>query len=268
MRMNKRPNRHPAIASLMRYLAPASERLPKHARLRLALTAALDDGHWQPGDRLPTEIELTQLLPFSLGTVQKAIRALVDEGRLRRVKGRGTFATGARSGISQPFVHARFLDDSGQALLPVHSKVVSRGRITHLGPWSEPLAQRGDNIARIERELRVDREFLVFSRFYVNSERFESFTKKPLAQLHSGNYKLMLAHEYGLPPIRFSQDLALTKLPGEICEHLRVRPGTIGMTLQVRAICRANDVIYFHELFIPPNSRKLKLPDFVLPTGR
>jgi DNA-binding GntR family transcriptional regulator len=265
MQMNT--SRLPASASLTRYLAPASERLPKHARLRHALTAALDDGHWQPGDRLPTEIELTELLPFSLGTVQKAIRALVDEGRLRRVKGRGTFATGARSGISQPFVHARFLDDSGQALLPVYPKVVSRGRIMQLGPWSEPLAQKDDNIVRIERELRIDREFLVFSRFYINAERFESFTKKPLAVLSSGNYKLMLAHEYRLPPIRFSQELTLTKLPAEICGHLRVRPGTTGATLHVRAICRAEDVIFFHELFIPPNHRKLKLHDFVLPTG-
>lgn len=253
---------------LARFLPAGGAPLPKYAQLRRALTAALDAGFWKPGDRLPTEIELTGMVPFSLGTVQKGVRALVDEGRLLRVKGRGTFVTADLKGIAQPFLHARFLDDSGAGMLALHTKVVSRRRISATGPWSRPLGQSGDNVVRLERELRIGREFTVFSRFYINADRFAAFAAKPLAALRDSNLKLMLARDYNLPPITFSQELTFAELGGEIARHLRIRAGTTGIKLAITATCRRSDAVYFHELFVPPNRRRLVLPDITLPTGR
>ncbi len=253
---------------LARFLTANGSRLPKYAQLRQALAAAIDAGFWKSGDRLPTEIELTDMVPYSLGTVQKGVRALVEEGRLLRVKGRGTFVTADLKGIAQPFLHARFLDDASGTVLPLHAKVVSRRRISATGPWSQPLRQRGDNIVRLERELRIADEFVVFSRFYINADRFGGFAAKPLAALRDSNLKLMLAREYNLPPITFAQDLTFVRLAGEIARHVRARPGTEGIKLAITATCRKWDTIYFHELFIPPNRRRLLLPDLTLPTGR
>ena len=47
---------------------------PKYQRLADTLVDAIRQGLWRPGDRLPPEEELTQLTPFSLGTVQRALR--------------------------------------------------------------------------------------------------------------------------------------------------------------------------------------------------
>lgn len=255
-------------SDLRRYFAPQFSRLPKYAQLRQALAAAIDGGYWKAGSQLPTEIELAGTLPFSLGTVQKAIRALVDEGRLRRIKGRGTFVIDEHRGISQPFFHARFLDDTGEGFLPVFSKLVSRDLIQETGPWSKPLGQKGKDIARIERELNVNGEFLVFSRFYINAERFARFVKKPRSELNGGNFKLILAREYNLRPITFSQLLSLGRLPDEICQTVGVRHGTTGAILAITATTHGSDAVYFHEVFIPPNARILKLPDMTLSTGR
>mgnify|MGYP001179290840 CR=1 FL=1 len=49
---------------------------PKHVNLREAMIAAIQDGYWKCGDRLPTELALSQLTPYSLGTVQCAIQGL------------------------------------------------------------------------------------------------------------------------------------------------------------------------------------------------
>lgn len=253
---------------LRRYLTPEISRLPKYAQLRRALAAAIDDGYWKTGNRLPTELELAAMVPFSLGTVQKAIRALVEEGRLRRIKGQGTFVVDERRGISLPFFHARFLDDTGEDFLPVFSKLLSRGSIAETGPWSKPLGQKGGNIGRLDRELNVNGEFLVFSRFYINTDRFGRFFSKPRSELSAGNLKLILARDYNLPNMNFSQVLSLNRLPDDICQTLGVRHGTVGATLHVTATAQGDNAVYYHELYMPPNARMLMLPEMTLSTGR
>src|SRR5262249_34522743 len=184
--------------ALQGYLRQAPPGAPKHARLRQALEQALDDGLWEDDKRLPTEQELTQLTPFSLRTVQRAIRSLVEEGRLERIKGRGTFASGTRRGIAQPFLHARFIDDTGEDYLPIFPKVLSRRLIGERGPWSDVLGQSGTDILRIERLLRVGSEFAVYASFYINAERYPLFAAKSTRELAAGNFKLMLARDYNL----------------------------------------------------------------------
>jgi GntR family transcriptional regulator len=48
-------------------------------------------GRWPPGEKLPSERDLCVIFGVSRPTVRGAIEALVDEGFLRREKGRGTF---------------------------------------------------------------------------------------------------------------------------------------------------------------------------------
>src|SRR5258706_9930074 len=51
------------------------------------------DGTLPPGSRLPTEQALTQEHQISRNTVRQAMSALVHEGLLERVQGRGTFVS-------------------------------------------------------------------------------------------------------------------------------------------------------------------------------
>ena len=68
---------------------PQQDDLPKHERLRQAITASIADGYWVAGARLPTESEWAAETPCSLGTVQRALRSLVDDGLILRRRGRG-----------------------------------------------------------------------------------------------------------------------------------------------------------------------------------
>lgn len=64
---------------------------PLHAKLREALLAQIVDGRLQPGDMLPSERELQSLLGLSRPTIRQAINALIQDGLVRRVAGKGTF---------------------------------------------------------------------------------------------------------------------------------------------------------------------------------
>lgn len=58
------------------------------------LRNAIVDGTRAPGERLPSEPELARKLGISRPTLRDALRALEDEGLVRRVHGSGTYVTG------------------------------------------------------------------------------------------------------------------------------------------------------------------------------
>ena len=60
---------------------------PKHQVLARALLDALETGVVHQGDRLPSEQVLTAMTPFSLGTVQKAMKSLMLGGYIDRKTG-------------------------------------------------------------------------------------------------------------------------------------------------------------------------------------
>jgi GntR family transcriptional regulator len=65
--------------------------VPSYRQLADQLAAAIDAGEYAPGDPIPSLRQLQQETGLAQGTIQHAIRALVKEGRVIAVVGRGTF---------------------------------------------------------------------------------------------------------------------------------------------------------------------------------
>ena len=65
--------------------------LPLYFQLREALLRDVEERGLQPGDRLPTEVELEQRYGVSRTTIRQALGQLEAEGLVRRVQGKGTF---------------------------------------------------------------------------------------------------------------------------------------------------------------------------------
>jgi DNA-binding GntR family transcriptional regulator len=245
---------------ITRSLARAVSGLPKYAQLRDTLFAAIERGYWKPGARLPTEQALARHTPFSLGTVQRALRALVDEGIVVRLQGSGTYVAEGRKAMDAPW-HCRFLDDTGNGFLPVYPKVVWRRRIRERGAWSEHLQQRNNGIIRIDRVISVNDEFVVYSKFYLDAVRFASMLERPIAELDGANFKAILGREFGLPVTHLSQTLRTIAFPAPVCRAIGVRKGTAGTLLGIAASAGRDRHVYYQELYVPPNSRRLLISD-------
>jgi DNA-binding LacI/PurR family transcriptional regulator len=66
---------------------------PLYARVTARVRDDVRGGLYSPGDRLPSEVDLARQLGVSRGTVRQALVALLDEGLLQTVPGRGTFVS-------------------------------------------------------------------------------------------------------------------------------------------------------------------------------
>lgn len=117
--------------------------LPYYVQLRELLNEALLHGAWQVDDRLPSEGELCGMFQVSRTVVRQALADLVNEGKLVRHKGKGTF-------VARPKVSEHLL----QRLTGFHEEAAARGQLVstyvlrfervdapHTSPKSSPLRQ-------------------------------------------------------------------------------------------------------------------------------
>lgn len=229
--------------------------IPKYLQLRSALAVAIADGRWKAGAQIPTEDQLTEGTGLSLGTVQRALRALADDGLVVRRQGTGTFVADGEKPMSAPFYHCRFLDDDGRGLLPIFSRVLSRRRAAGEGGWSQHV--RGPNVLCIERLFSINHEFDVYTHLYIDAARFPTLAEIALPELHGVNFKDLLARDYHLSLSQFSETLRVAVFPPYVCKAIGVKRGTSGAVLEIIARDRQGEPVYFQDLCLPPSRRSL-----------
>jgi GntR family histidine utilization transcriptional repressor len=65
--------------------------LARYEQVKVYVTRKIQDGSWPPAHRLPSEHDLVALFGLSRMTVNRALRELVEQGRIVRVAGVGSF---------------------------------------------------------------------------------------------------------------------------------------------------------------------------------
>lgn len=236
-------------------------RAPKHVILRESLIAAIQAGHWGPGERLPTEQELTRLTSYSLGTVQHAVRALVAEGLITRKPRSGTFVTGGEWRLGGPWLF-RFLaaDDAGFAAMS--TRVVRRRRMSGNAPWRPWLAMgdEGRPVLVIDRVIYVE-GMTVFNRFFADPTRFPVLETTPLRNLHGANFAGLIQATYGLPVIRAARTVQCTRLPDVACRAMGAPAGAFGLVVEIAASAGRSRPVFYQQLFVPRDAVRLFLSE-------
>lgn len=238
--------------------------LPKYAQLREAMMAAIDSGYWTLGEKLPTEAELVRCTPFSLGTVQRALRSLVEEGFITRAQGSGTYVSDSRQRMEAPW-HCRFLNDDGSGFLPVFPKLVVRKRVRQRGPWSAYIDPDAGEVIQIDRRLGIDDEFFVYSRLFMSAPRFGRLLNKSIKEIEGANLKTLIRRDFHLPITQIGQRISMARFPGDVCRAIKVPGGTLGTIMEGVAMAGTRINVYYQQLYIPPNDKRLIVSDSAAP---
>lgn len=70
-----------------------SDKTPLHLQAQQLLLGLIEDGTYQPGERLPSEVDLAAQLGISRPTLREALLRLEQQGAISRRHGVGTFIT-------------------------------------------------------------------------------------------------------------------------------------------------------------------------------
>ncbi|HEY8497912.1 MAG TPA: GntR family transcriptional regulator [Limnochordales bacterium] len=96
-------------------LIGGDSRIPLYHRIHDQLRDDIESGVLRPGDRIPTEAELSARFGVSRTTVKQAIQQLVHAGLVYRIQGKGTF-------VGQPRIPRRLV-----GLISFHEEMRQRG---------------------------------------------------------------------------------------------------------------------------------------------
>lgn len=240
-----------------KYPLPVSD-APKYLIVRDLMIRAISDGHWRPGDRLPTEQEFVAALPFSLGTVQRAYAKLVEEGIVVRKRGRGSFVTHISAEMREPW-HCRFLHKQSGRMLAVYPRIIGRKPVVPSEGLRQTLAieEKDDKVLRIDRVINIGKEFDVLSRFYCTARMFPGLAERALGDLETANFKAILLNDYSLPVVDFRQHLSTVPCPGQIASSIGLEREESCTLLEATAFASSGAPVYYQELFIPPVQHRL-----------
>lgn len=144
---------------------------PLYAQVRDQLIRRLIDGQWQPGQLIPSEMELAREVGVSQGTIRKALDAMTGENLLIRRQGRGTFV--ARPEESRIlFQFFRIVPDDGDVAFP-ESRILDCGKVAAGEAEAQALGRKvGDGLWRIERVRSLGARPAIAETIHLPVERF------------------------------------------------------------------------------------------------
>ncbi|MCI5078118.1 GntR family transcriptional regulator [Oricola sp.] len=230
----------------------------KHQRISEEILTAIEEGRWLPGDQLPAEDQLAAEMGASLGTMQRALRSLVQMGVVERHHGRGTFVSGARAQETQ-LRHFRFMAEGGTRLLPVFFKIIDVETTSESGPWSQFFGTPDGEFIHIHRLVSVNDEFEVFSEIYLPADRFSDLAQMSETTLNGVSFRDMLAERFNAPTLNTRQTMACQPLPPRVARQLDVPPGQYGMVWTICGLSYRDAPITWQRIFVPPSDRVIEI---------
>lgn len=198
--------------------------------LRAWIKNGLDEGALAPGDRIPSENELGRGLGVSAITVKRALNELQREGVIQRLQGRGSFVAQRLKLVlelehlySLTTVVERYGMLPARRVLELLEVRANRATAYHLE------IEEGAPVARLIRLRLVNDTPLALDTSYVPLRRFPGLLSDD--HNHTSLYDLM-AHKYGIEPVRAREFLEPVLINAYESEVLDVPVGSPGMLVE------------------------------------
>jgi len=218
-----------------------------------ALTARIEAGELSPGDKVPSERDLSKQLQVSRMTVRHALNAMYVRGLLTRQQGRGTF-------IAEPK-----LEEPANSFLSFTEMMLRQGitpaaRLLHLQlmPATRSLTEvlnigLGQSVYYVNRLRLANQEPLVIEHSYFPAALFPDLDKQ---DLESHSIYRILETIYGIHLAHASQSYEPTVANEEESTLLRIPVGAPLMLIRRTAFDELDrPVEYAKDLFRGDRSR-------------
>ncbi|MFC5080328.1 Mannosyl-D-glycerate transport/metabolism system repressor MngR [Vibrio thalassae] len=183
------------------------KRLPLFIQISELLNREIVAGHWLPGERLPTEVELARKLGVAVGTLRKALTQLENEGLVERRQGSGTYVKVASSGDTiYQFFRLELLDGGG----------IPSADVLSVSKLSSPNIAEKLNLTKLDTPLwrfrrlrKLNQRPVAIEEIWISSEHREHITANELHESLYFHYR----EEFGFWISRIQDFITLGYVP-------------------------------------------------------
>jgi DNA-binding GntR family transcriptional regulator len=227
--------------------------LPLFIRASELLTREIAAGHWQKGERLPTEAELAKLLGMAVGTVRKALAELAARGLLERRQGSGTYVRGTSR---QRSIYEFFrLERIGGGGLPT-ARLLDFRQMAHppdLGAFG-PVAEQPDagQSYRLRRVRLLDGKPVALEQIWFDARHKPGLKAADLSEALYLFYKEQL----GFWISRVEDQISIAPAPVWAPKDFAVPPGQACGLIERKAWSGANRIEEFSKTWFDPQAAR------------
>lgn len=222
-------------------MAEVDYKSPIYLQLREVVRSKIEEGEYPPGVAIPSENELSEIYGVNRLTVRNALDALVGEGLLKRIQGKGAFVVGDRI--------ERDLD----TLTGFRQSIYERDAVPGTKVLAKTRRKAGGKFASIFGIGEDDDIFYVRRLNSANGEpisvehTFIPASKVP--KLDGIDLSVFSLYEvygfYGVSPVRAYETLDLVSLEARDARMLGVEPGDSVLLLTCYTYDESDDVIEY-----------------------
>jgi len=211
-------------------IVDATNPIPKYLQISAWLKELIQNGRYQPGEKLPSEVALSQVCGVNRNTLRQAIAELATMGLLRKEKGTGTFVAQTPVELRHKLEHIlSFTDLMRDSGIEERTKILSKkmatadediARALFLGPSKKVIVVRrvraGDGIP------------LIYEESYLPRDIFDGIQDMDLA---GSMYKIMTEH-FKVSLSRSKQTISAVNLNLNIASILELKKNTAGIFIE------------------------------------
>lgn len=198
---------------------------PLYVQIKSLLVKQLEAGEWEPGESIPSEMDLAARYNVSQGTVRKAIDELAGENLLIRRQGKGTFVATHTETKSSMFRFLRVRRNDGQDEYP-ESELLEVRRARAPADVARILEiSSGDAVTVLRRVLRYGGMPTVLDEITLPGALFKGITKERF-DAYEGSMYGFFETEFGVRMLRAEEQVRAVAADPNTAEVLRVGIGS------------------------------------------
>ncbi|HEX6149322.1 GntR family transcriptional regulator [Nocardioides sp.] len=201
--------------------------VPKHVQVREYVRTLVRDA--APGTAAPSERELVHHFHVARMTVRQAMDALVSEGLLERIPGRGTFVARPRREVGR--LRSYTEEMAARGLLAESQTLVARREQAGPGVARALGLTPGDAVIRWKRLRRADGIPMCLEDAYLNEVLLPGFLQTGMP---TSLYDALASR--GLRPTWAEDSISADVATTQEAEHLEIEPGTAVLRQTRRAL--------------------------------
>ena len=197
-------------------------RMPIYVQIKAAIVDKIKNREYLPGEGIPSERRLAELYGVNRMTVKNAIQALVEEGYLYRVHGKGTFVQRKNTqklswGCEENYGLGAMLKGSG---VKRKDKVIMKGLIKAFNYLGSKLGlAKFEDVYVLHRVRYCNDEPFAAEYCYMPFKFFEDVEEYDFAQVSVYEYMQTKGHY----PVTFDQKLIIVEADEKLAKLLKVK---------------------------------------------
>lgn len=231
---------------------------PVYFQVQMEMKKQIEEGHWLPGEKIPTEKTLADLYSLSTGTIRKAIMNLVNDGYLYRIAGKGSFVKGTilrRKNLRYYRMLSHFKNDEEADL------TIKFIKLKKIKPSPELISYL--NLHQNQKIYKMDRIFLVNYRplihciSYYPCSMFHQLEKIPISDFEKTPIYTVLENHYNVTTVHNKLLFSSATVDPKSARLLSVNNGASFLLIEMLSYTYREKVYEYRKTYCNTENQKV-----------